>query len=266
MKSEKTGRWIVAMACWVLIAVSSGCGEKKSQDPLEIYKAAVEKNAKLEDLDMTMGTKMTMEIGGESTDVSMDMDMLMTGYRSENMKYKANTTMEIMGQSIDMVTYYTEGYYYMEMGDQKIKYPFDLDQIVQLTEKSQNSAVAAESIKEMKAEKEGKNTRLNFKANPEKMTEYTKDIFGNMQGSMQAWQTDYEFTISDASGSYLINPDGYYIESTVNMTMQMDVSGQKVDVNAEVTGKVNRPGEKVEVKLPEDFSSYSEITEDSVTQ
>lgn len=266
MKIGKTGKWIVAVVCCAAIGLSSGCGGKKEQDPMELYKAAVEKNAELEDLDMSLGTNMKMKVGEDSTDIKMDMDVLMTGYRSQDMKYQADTTMGLMGQSFDMTMYYTDGYYYMELNGQKIKYPYALDQIVELTEKSRNSAVEAEAIKELKAEKEGENTRLNFQADPEKMTEYTKDLFGNMQGSMQAWQADYEFTISEVSGSYLINPDGYYIESTVNMTMQMDVSGQKVDVNAEVIGKVNKPGEKVEVKLPEDLSSYTEVTEDLMTE
>lgn len=266
MKVRKKGKRIVAAVCCAVIGLSSGCGGKKEQDPMEIYKAAMEKNAELKDLDMSLGTNMKMKVGDETADVRMDMEMLMTGYGSQTMEYQADTTIGLMGQSFGTTICYTGGYYYMELNGQKVKYPYTLDKIVKLMEKNRNNAVEADAIKELKTEKEGENTRLNFQADPEKMTEYTKDLFGSMQGNMQAWQTDSEFTISEASGSYLINPDGYYIESTVNMTMQMDVNGQKVDVDAEVTGKVNRPGEKVEVKLPEDLSSYTEVTGDIMAE
>lgn len=263
MRKRKTaGKWVSSGICLVMIAVSSGCGGKKEQDPMELYKAALEKNAELENLDMSLETTMTMKMGESSAWVGIDMEVLMTGYPSKEMKYQADTTMEILGQSVSTTLYYVDGYYYMDLNGQKVKYPYDLDQMVELAEKNKDNAVAAEAIKELKVEKEGENTRLEFQAYPEKMTEYTKNIFG----SMQEWVGDYEWTLQEVSGSYLINPDGYNIESTIDMTLQMESNGQKIDVDAQVKGEVHDPGKPVEVNLPEDLDSYMEIDENLMAQ
>ena len=44
--------------------------------------------------------------------------------------------------------------------------------------------------------------------------------------------------------------------------MVMNISGSEVSVNTQVTSTVNNPGKKVEITLPEDLSSYTEVSQD----
>lgn len=90
------------------------------------------------------------------------------------------------------------------------------------------------------------------------MTNYTKEILSNMQTGTET----ADFTIEKAGGSYLINPDGYYIESNVDMDLLMNISGSEVSVNTKMTSTLKDPGKKVEITLPEDLSSYTEVSQD----
>lgn len=256
---NKMGKRILAGICCIGLLAAAGCSQNQEEpDPQELYQAAVEKNAKLTDLDMTMGTKMTMEQAGETVDIDMNVDMLMSGYNTSDLQYQMETTTALLGQNIEMTAFYADGYYYMETAGQKFKYPYDLDQIKEQVENSQTNMVSSEAMTELTAEKEGENTRLTFTGDPEKMTEYTKELLSGMQTGTET--TD--FTIEKAGGSYLINPDGYYIESNVDMDMVMNISGSEISVNTQVTSTVNNPGEKVEITLPEDLSSYTEVSQD----
>ena len=107
-------------------------------------------------MDMTMETKMTMELAGETMDVNMDMNMLMTGYNTPDFKYQMDATTGLLGQNIEMTAFYTDGYYYMETAGQKIKYPYDLDQITELVQENQTNMVSDDAMTELTRKRKGK--------------------------------------------------------------------------------------------------------------
>lgn len=256
---NKMGKRILAGICCIGLLTAAGCSQNQEEpDPQELYQAAVEKNGELTDLDMTMGTKMTLEQAGETVDIDMNVDMLMSGYNTSDLQYQMETTTSLLGQNIEMTAFYTDGYYYMETSGQKLKYPYDLEAITEQVENSMGGTVSSEAMTELTAEKEGENTRLTFTGDPEKMTNYTKEILSNMQTGTET----ADFTIEKAGGSYLINPDGYYIESNVDMDLLMNISGSEVSVNTKMTSTLKDPGKKVGITLPEDLSSYTEVSQD----
>lgn len=238
---NKMGKRILAGICCIGLLTAAGCSQNQEEpDPQELYQAAVEKNGELTDLDMTMGTKMTLEQAGETVDIDMNVDMLMSGYNTSDLQYQMETTTSLLGQNIEMTAFYTDGYYYMETSGQKLKYPYDLEAITEQVENSMGGTVSSEAMTELTAEKEGENTRLTFTGDPEKMTNYTKEILSNMQTGTET----ADFTIEKAGGSYLINPDGYYIESNVDMDLLMNISGSEVSVNTKMTSTLKDPGKR----------------------
>lgn len=263
-KKKQTIKKILAGFCCVGLLTVTGCSSKsleKQQDPKELYQTAVEKNSGLSELDVTMGTKITMKQGEENEEINMDLNMLMSGYNTRDLKYQVESKTDLFGQSVESTMFYTDGYYYIETNGQKIKYPYDMEKVMELIQKNQSNMVSADAMSELTAEKEGENTRLNFIGNPEKMTQYTGELLEGIQGAVEG----VEYSIEKASGSYLINPEGYYIESAVDMDMTMKISGTTIGVNTKVTSQVNHPGKKVEVHVPEDLSSYEEVSQDIVS-
>ncbi|RHV39349.1 hypothetical protein DXB59_00965 [Ruminococcus sp. OM05-10BH] len=153
---NKMGKRILAGICCIGLLTAAGCSQNQEEpDPQELYQAAVEKNGELTDLDMTMGTKMTLEQAGETVDIDMNVDMLMSGYNTSDLQYQMETTTSLLGQNIEMTAFYTDGYYYMETSGQKLKYPYDLEAITEQVENSMGGTVSSEAMTELTAEKEG---------------------------------------------------------------------------------------------------------------
>lgn len=263
-KRKRTAVMVLAAVCCISLINLSGCSSKKQEkqsDPQEVYEMAVRKNAGLTDMDVTMGTEMRLKLGEETAEINMDAHMLMAGYNTSDLKYQIESKTNLLGQTVDSTMFYKDGFYYMKAGGQKIKYAYDLEKMAELVQNNQMEMISEDAMSELTVKKEGENTRLNFTGNPEKMTQYTGKLLEGMQSVMKG----LEYTIDKASGSYLINPDGYYIESAVDMDMSMKIDGNPVSVNARITSQVNRPGEKVTIQFPDDLTSYQEILPDKVS-
>ena len=114
----------------------AACGSAK--DPKAIYEDALKKTSELTSMDVDSVVNMQMLQGEKATENKMNLNMKMAGINTENLKYEAQGTTDIEGQSIDISMYYENGYYYMNSMGQKIKYAMALDdmmkQIKQTTE------------------------------------------------------------------------------------------------------------------------------------
>ena len=120
---NKMGKRILAGICCIGLLTAAGCSQNQEEpDPQELYQAAVEKNGELTDLDMTMGTRMTLEQAGETVDIDMNVDMLMSGYNTSDLQYQMETTTSLLGQNIEMTAFYTDGYYYMAVSYTHLEY------------------------------------------------------------------------------------------------------------------------------------------------
>ena len=76
---------LCAMTAIVMALSFAACGEEESseQDPVDIYLAAAEKTEALGDLDMTMDMTSTMDIEGESMDITYAIDAKIKDYNTD---------------------------------------------------------------------------------------------------------------------------------------------------------------------------------------
>lgn len=260
---KKWARTAAAVLSAVMMFSVTACGNKV-QDPREAMDAAVEKNAGLDSMDMDMNMKMHMSQGGQNLDISMDMNMKMADINKDTMRYLGDTKTSMAGQSVEMTIFYTDGYYYMDVMGQKIKYPMDLTQLMETVKKStQSSTLTSEQMTDVTLKEEGDNTILTFTADPEKMNTYLKDAMGSMSGAGIGTE-NMEMTIREASGSYTVNKEGYYTDMILKMSFDMTVQGQTVAADIEMTGSVNDPGQPVDVELPS-TDGYTEVDPAALT-
>ena len=101
-----------------------------TRDPKTLYDEATKKTSELDSMEMNSVIKMQMIQGETTADISMDMNMKMSGINTEGMKYSAEGTTEASGQAFDISIYYENGYYYMITMGQKMKYAMDLNSIM----------------------------------------------------------------------------------------------------------------------------------------
>lgn len=253
MKNMKKAIALLLSAAMVLSM--AGCAKKS---PRDLYAEAVKKNSELSGMDMTTDMDMTMKVNDQSMDMTMKMDIKMADINTDKMKYQAEAATTVMGQEIPMNIVYTDGYYYMEMMGQKIKYPMDLDKMMeQIRQTTEASNMELDYMKEITAEKDGDNTILTFTADPSKMDSYVKDTMsgmGNVMGDME----DSKITIHSADGSITVNKQGYYTNMKMNIDMEVTAQDQTMGMVMKMDANINQPGQAVEVVLPE-LDGYTEV-------
>lgn len=245
---------LILSAAMVLSLAACGGGK----DPKVIYDEASKKTSELTDLDISTSVDMKMTQGGESIDMTTSMDIKMVEANTENMKYYATGKTSAMGQDIDMTMYYENGYYYMEMMGQKIKYAMDLNTIMeQVKQSTEGGSVETAYMKDIKAKKDGDNQVLTFTMDASKLDQYVKDLMAGM-GTMTAGMEGVTYTIKEASGEAVVNKDGYFSAANVKMVMDMEMQGEVISVDMDTKSVYNNIGQPVEIPAM-DLEGYQEV-------
>lgn len=238
-----------------LLALSlTGCSKP---DPREIYDAASKKSAELTDVDMSYDMDMKMIQGEDTLDMTSTMDMKMTGVNTDSMRYYGEGTTSTMGQEIPMSMYYEDGYYYMSTMDQKFKYAMDLETMMEQVKQSVESAnMDSAYLTEITAKKDGDNQVLTYTADASKLDSYVQDMMGMVGAGME--DMDISYTISEMSGEAVVNKDGYFSSSKVQMKMDMTMEGETISMEMDMDAVYHNPGQPVTIDAP-DLEGYTEI-------
>lgn len=237
----------------VTVLSLAACGSAK--DPKAIYDDASKKTSELTSMDVDSVVNMQMVQGGKTIDIKMNLNMKMAGINTENLKYQAQGTTDIGEQSIDISMYYENGYYYMSSMGQKIKYAMDLDAMMkQIKQTTEGASMDSSYLKEITAKKENGNQILTFTVDAEKMDAYVQDIMGQMGTDLEG----VTYTIKDASGEATVSEEGYFINSKINMSLEMNSQGETISMVMDTDSTYNNPGQDVEVTAP-DLEGYTEI-------
>ncbi len=151
--------------------------------------------------------------------------------------------------------YYENGYYYMDSMGQKVKYAMDLDAMMkQVKQSTEGASVNSSYLKEITAKKDGNNQVLTFTVDAEKMDAYVQDMMGQLGTNMEG----VTYTIKEASGEATVNKDGYFTNSKVKMSLEMNTQGETIAMVMDTDSTYNNPGQTVEVTAP-DLEGYTEI-------
>ncbi len=250
-----------ALLLTVTIVLSlAACGVKK--DPKVIYDEALKKTAELSAMDVTSAINIQMAKGENITDITMDLNMKMADVNTENMKYLAQGTAAVMGQSMDITMYYENGYYYMDTMGQKVKYAMDLDAMMdQIRQSTEGASVDSSCLKDITAEKEGDNQVLTFTVDAEKMDAYVKDLMTEMGINMNG----LTYTIKEASGEAAVSKEGYFANSKIKLSLEINMQGETAAMVMNTDSTYHNPGQTVEVTAP-DLEGYTEIDPSAVQQ
>ena len=231
----------------------AACGSAK--DPKAIYEDALKKTSELTSMDVDSVVNMQMLQGEKATENKMNLNMKMAGINTENLKYEAQGTTDIEGQSIDISMYYENGYYYMNSMGQKIKYAMALDDMMkQIKQTTEGASMDSSYMKELTAKKENGNQILSFTVDAEKMDTYAQDIMGQMGADMKG----VTYTIKEVSGETTVSQDGYFTNSKIKMSLEMNSQGETISMVMDTDSTYNNPGQTVEVTAP-DLEGYTEI-------
>lgn len=266
-------RFLSALVCAASVFALTACGgtgnstanndKQQSQDPKTVFSDAVKKTSDLSSNDITMKMKMAMSSGDQSIDIDMDMDAQLAKKGDNDYDMASTMSMKMMDQVTDMTMYYTDGYYYMDVAGQKMKYAMDVSEML---EKTQGSVelfdMNTEGLKDFTMKKDGDNQVITYVGDPEKMSDMVQEIMsamGDQMSSMLGEESNIE--ISKIEGTATVDKDGYVSAQKLLMDLSMTAEGEKVAITYDIDMTNNNPGKDVVIELPTDLADYMEIDE-----
>ena len=250
MKKKYFNMTLALLACAGVINMT-GFGKK---DTFTFYSDDAKKNAELSSMEMTYDIDMTLELAGESMDMTTSSTAKMSGMNTDDMKINMAMKVGAQGQEMDMNVYYTDGYYYADSMGTKMKYLMDLEQAQkELASTGLQTDMKKEDFKEISLEDQV----LTFTIDGEKMSSLVDTAMSSFQGLVQG--TDASIDIGDVKGTASVNKDGYFETSTMTVPLTMDIMGTEMKINMDMDYTYVNPGKEVTVELPDDLADYQEI-------
>lgn len=250
MKKKYFNMTLALLACAGVVTMT-GCGKK---DPFTVYSDAAKKMAELSSMEMTYDIDMTLELAGESMDMTTSSTAKMSGMNTDDMKINMAMKVGAQGQEMDMNVYYTDGYYYTDSMGTKMKYLMDLEQAQkELASTGLQTDMKKEDFKEISLEDQV----LTFTIDGEKMSSLVDTAMSSLQGLVQG--TDASIEIGDVKGTASVNKDGYFEANTMTVPLTMDIMGTEMKINMDMDYTYVNPGKEVTVELPDDLADYQEI-------
>lgn len=256
MKKKSLKIVAAAFACTSLLALG-GCGEEK--DPYTLYTEATQKTSELKSMEATSNMSISMTFGEENMDMDMVMDIKTANPGTADMQADIAMTTSVLGQSMTMQSYFSEGYYYLDAGTGKIKYPMEVAEMEkQLAGTNVMEGLKKEDFKEISMEKKDKDKIITYTISGDSMSSMVDTVLGAMAGQLGE-AADMDMNISDITGSSTITADEYFSDVTLSMPFDISAQGQTITATIDMALTYVNPGKEVKVELPEDLDTYQDL-------
>ena len=220
------------LSCMLLFSIS-GCQKKRTAK--EVLKSSLKQSSKLKDADFSgeASYKIANSEASSSSNVTikMNFDTKLQTVDKDQLKMSMTSTLNMLGQTMDMNMYYSDGYYYMNTNGTKQKIKMDIAGLQkQIQSTTGQTSLPAKYYKDLKLSEKDGNTVLK-----------------------------YSIKISSLTGTKTLNDKDLPVKESIQMVME---SGD--NETGSITLKMNltyhNPGKSVTVTLPDDLNTYQEIS------
>ncbi len=242
---------------------------KKERSAKEILESNLKKSNDLKDVDMSVNMKYVVDTGtgDEDSEQSMDMsyDTQIADSGNDSMKMAMKAKVGISGVNVDMEAYYTDGYYYTNILNQKAKQAMDLSKIQEQMESSGDIQLPIDNYTDLKAKTDSDgNTVISYALSEDGLNEYILKFYeqlSSLSGSSSSVSSEdlEEIKVSSFTGTRTVNKDDYTVKDSIEYIME-SAEGEEGKITVSMDIEYNNPGEKVSVTLPDDLSDYQEST------
>ncbi len=197
--------------------------------------------------DMETNTEIGIKMINIDDPSSMQMEMRMT----------LPVTMTGAEDDMDIVYYYTDGYYYMDLAGQKVKYAMGLDELMQSVESTAGMEnLDAELMSELTMEETDEGTLFTYSGNAESLGDYMDTLLGGTLSSMAgSFGTEVDELLSSLefggiSGTVLVDDEQNIVRVTSNVAFTMTIEDMVMHVEQITNGDINAIGDDVTIELP----------------
>ena len=258
MKAKMKKISALFLSCILLFSITA-CQKKRTAK--EVMQSSLKQSSSLKDADFNGNASYTIETGKEGSqstiNFKMNFDTKLQTLKKDNLKMSMTSTINMLGQNINMTMYYADGYYYMNSNGTKQKMKMDIAGIQkQLQSTTGQTSLPAKYYKDLKlCEKDG-NTILKYSINNDGLNQYVKDVTSQMTTVTGGSNS---IKVSSLTGTKTLNDKDLPVKESIQMVME---SGD--NETGSITLKMNltyhNPGKSVTVTLPDDLNTYQEIS------
>ena len=245
---------ILMLTVVVTVSLTACTGAQK-----EAYDLYLDMNKAMEGItsvEMEVDSNISMDIQGQAV------DMKLTGTAREIIRSQTDIDMEMvmdmtfMGQAMTSTSYFKDGYLYQEVAGMKQKSAMDLEQATAMGNAMQSmqfekDAVLTSSVTDVDDDKE-----LAFTLSGDKVTEIMNAMVGSTLDSLGAG--DVAMEVGDLTYSVIIGKDNLAKSADIAFTMTMEVEGETVGMEYQITQVMTAYDTLTEISFPADLADYPE--------
>lgn len=228
-------------------AVTPGVFQPATDADKQLLLDSINKTNGLSSMAAKSNVNMTMSMDGETVPVTMDLDMKFKNLNTNDMKYLVNTHINMMGVDISGDMFYTNGYYYVDMAGQKQKTAMDLSTVMNQVASNTNSRglSSLDAYQNLQTTVDENGFKVyTFTSDPSQMSSYINNVYNQM--GLSATQAN----IRALNGSIYLTSDGYCAAQSMNLIMDVSVSGQTATADMKMNIYYINPGQPVDFELP----------------
>lgn len=246
------------LSCMLLFSIS-GCQKKRTAK--EVLESSLKQSSKLKDADFSgeASYKIANSEASSSSNVTikMNFDTKLQTVDKDQLKMSMTSTLNMLGQTMDMNMYYSDGYYYMNTNGTKQKIKMDIAGLQkQIQSTTGQTSLSAKYYKDLKLSEKDGNTVLKYSINNDGLNQYVKDVTSQMTTVTGGSNS---IKISSLTGTKTLNDKDLPVKESIQMVME---SGD--NETGSITLKMNLTyhdhGKSVTVTLPDDLNTYQEIS------
>ena len=244
----------------IMLFSAAACGGTKAS-AYGSYTAAMEKMEKASAVEIKLTSDITLTVAGQTTDMTMDGVVKQRTISDTEVEFSSVMSTNTMGMSIDMTTYFADGFYYMEMMGQKFKIALPLEDALAQTQTSTPEFEEAAIKDSSMADKDG-GKEVTFVLDGAVMSDMVQDQLAGLgdMGEMEG----LDMTYGDVSMVSFIDKDGNMKTSSVEMSFEMTMQGMTIPMEITMNMEYIAFDDDVTVDVPADLDSYVETARETV--
>lgn len=246
------------LSCILLLSITA-CQKKRTAK--EIMQSSLKQSSNLKDADFNGNASYTIETGkdGSESNISfkMNFDTKLQTVKKDNLKMSMTSTINMLGQSIDMKMYYADGYYYMDTNGTKQKMKMDISALQkQIESTTGQTTLPIKYYKDLKLSEDDGNNVISYSINSDGLNKYVQDISNSM--STITGGSD-SIKITSMSGKKTLNDKDLPLKESINMVLESN-NNEAGKITLKMDLIYHNPGKSVTVSLPKDLNTYKEVS------
>ena len=258
MKAKMKKISALFLSCILLFSITA-CQKKRTAK--EVMQSSLKQSSSLKDADFNGNASYTIETGKEGSqstiNFKMNFDTKLQTLKKDNLKMSMTSTINMLGQNINMTMYYADGYYYMNSNGTKQKMKMDIASLQkQFQSTTGQSTLPIKYYKDLKLSEDDGNNVISYSINSDGLNKYVENITNSMSAITGGSDS---IKITSMSGKKTLNDKDLPVKESIKMVIESN-SNEVGKITLKMDLIYHNPGKSVTVSLPKDLNTYQEVS------